>query len=179
MKKFCISLFLLVIILLTVACGADTATTKSQEYLRIHIRANSNEEEDQRIKYAVKDAVVNYLTPVVADCQTKAEAVEKINSKEKDIKYIVDEILLKNGFGYSSTVSVLNEEFPTRIYDEVTLEGGYYDALIIGLGSAEGDNWWCVVYPPLCFTYTKNVKYKSKILEIISRFKEKTATKGV
>ncbi|MBO4323256.1 MAG: stage II sporulation protein R [Clostridia bacterium] len=173
MKKFCISLFLIVIILLTVACGFESGEREESEYLRIHIRANSNGDEDQRIKYAVRDAVINYLTPIVADCRSKSEATEKINSKEKDIKYIADEILLKGGFKYSSTVAVLNEEFPTRIYEEVTLEGGYYDALIIGLGAAKGDNWWCVVYPPLCFTSGENVKYKSKILEIISEFKSR------
>ena len=99
--------------------------------------------------------------------------MEKICSKEKDIKYIADEILLAGGFKYSSTVTVLNEEFPTRVYEGITLGGGYYDALIIGLGSAKGDNWWCVVYPPLCFTSGENVRYKSKILEIISEFKSK------
>ena len=177
MKKFCISLFLIFIIVLTVACGTESGKGNETEYLRIHIRANSNEEKDQRIKYAVKDAVVNFLTPIVADCLSKNEATDKINSKEKEIKYIVDGILSDGGFEYSSTVSVLNEKFPTRVYDEITLECGYYDALIIGLGSAEGDNWWCVVYPPLCFTNTENIKYKSKILEIIENLKNKNGGK--
>ena len=174
MKKFCISLFLIVIILLTVACGEEERY-ENTEYLRIHIRANSNEERDQNIKYAVRDAVVAYLTPIVANCQSKAEAAEKINSKEKDIKYIADGVLRSGGYEYSSTVTATREEFPTRIYDGVTLESGYYDALIIGLGSARGDNWWCVVYPPLCFTACENVRYKSKILEIIDKFKKRGA----
>ena len=176
MKKICISLFLIVIILLTVACGENERYANT-EYLRIHIRANSDSDADQNIKYAVRDAVVGYLTPIVADCHSKSEATEKINAKEKDIKYIADGILLAGGFEYSSTVAVLNEKFPTRVYDEITLECGYYDALIIGLGSAEGDNWWCVVYPPLCFTNTENIKYKSKILEIIENVKNKNGGK--
>ena len=80
--------------------------------------------------------------------------------------------MLKNaGFNYHSKVAVRNELFPTRVYGDFTLEEGFYDALIVELGEAKGDNWWCVVYPPLCFTGTENIKYKSKILEIINSFK--------
>ena len=63
-----------------------------------------------------------------------------------------------------------NEYFPTRAYDDLVLENGYYDALIIELGSGKGDNWWCVVYPPLCFAdCTQKIEYKSKFLEIINK----------
>ncbi len=179
MKKFCISLMIIVIILLSVACGQDSKTKESTEYLRIHIRANSNSEEDQNVKYAVKEAVVNYLTPIVADCKTKSEATEKISLRSDDIRYIADEILKANGFEYSSLVKVCSEEFPTRVYEDLTLEKGYYDALIIGLGKAEGDNWWCVVYPPLCFTSGGNVKYRSKILEIIAEFKQRMQSEDI
>ena len=171
MKKACITLGLIFIIILTVACSAGTGRVENEEYLRVHIRANSNSADDQRIKYLVRDAVVNYLTPVVADCQTKSEATEKISLKKRDLEYIADEVLKSGGFGYSSTVSVRNEQFPTRVYEDLTLEGGYYDALIIELGNAEGDNWWCVVYPPLCFTSGENIKYRSKIKQIIEEFK--------
>ncbi len=173
MKKFCITSFLIVIIVLTAACGQGSGTVEKTEYLRIHIRANSNEYEDQNVKYAVKEAVVNYLTPIVADCSDKSEATEKLIGKKAEIKFIADGVLLSYGFGYSSSISVRNEEFPTRVYDDVTLSEGYYDALIIELGSGKGDNWWCVVYPPLCFTSAKDVKYKSKISEIIAAFKKK------
>ena len=77
-------------------------------------------------------------------------------------------------FNYSAKASVKKEKFPTRVYQGVQLESGIYDALIIELGSGKGDNWWCVVYPPLCFT-GENVKYsyKSKILQIIRSFYDK------
>ncbi len=173
MKKFCITLTLIVIIVLTVACGQDSKTKENTEYLRIHIRANSNSEEDQNVKYVVKEAVVNYLTPIVADCKTKSEATDNISLKSSEIEYIADNILRANGFKYSSEVKVCCEEFPTRVYEDLTLESGYYDAVIIELGKAEGDNWWCVVYPPLCFTSGGNIKYRSKIMEIIAEFKKK------
>lgn len=77
-------------------------------------------------------------------------------------------------FSYRSKASVREEEFPTRVYEDLTLDAGYYDALILELGSGKGDNWWCVVYPPLCFTGGEcGYVYKSKILEIIESFKKK------
>ena len=81
---------------------------------------------------------------------------------------LANQVLAKNGFNYKATVAVRNEEFPTRVYEDLTLESGYYDALIVELGRAKGDNWWCVVYPPMCFTGNESgIIYKSKILEII------------
>ena len=164
MKKFCISLVLIIIIILTTACAEGSGKIDKSEYLRIHIRANSNLESDQIVKYAVKDAVVAYLTPIVSECPTKEDAVKKIGEVKPTIKFLCDSVLKDNGKNYYSAIEVRNEEFPTRIYEGLTLESGYYDALIVELGEAKGDNWWCVVYPPFCFTDVKEVKYRSKII---------------
>ena len=142
----------------------------AEAYLRVHIRADSNEAEAQAVKYQVRDAVVAYLTPIVASCETKAEAMEKIEKSLGGIERTATGVLRKNGFSYGARASVRREEFPTRVYDGVTLDAGVYDALILELGSGKGDNWWCVVYPPLCFTGAQNVVYKSKIAEIIKNF---------
>ena len=69
---------------------------------------------------------------------------------------------------------IRNEKFPTRVYGDLTLESGYYDAVIVELGKAEGANWWCVVYPPLCFSSGENIEYRSKIADIIAEWKSKT-----
>ena len=87
---------------------------------------------------------------------------------ESAVKRLIDGFLIKKGFNYRSRVEIRNEKFPTRVYEDLTLEAGYYDALIIELGEGKGDNWWCVVYPPLCFTGGENVKYRSKIYELIN-----------
>ena len=85
-------------------------------------------------------------------------------------------ILKSNGFNYLSNVKIANEEFPLRVYENITLKEGYYDAVIVELGKAEGDNWWCVMYPPLCFYgETENVKYKFKLKEIIDAFFNKNS----
>lgn len=148
-------------------------TNNSYEYdcLRIHIRANSNKEVDQSIKYEIKDMLVEFLTPIFEDVKSKDEAIEKV----EDVKYIIeskcDQFLKERGFDYKSNIKVNNEYFPTRTYVNTTLESGYYDAVIVELGEANGDNWWCVMYPPLCFVNKNDtdmqIKFKSKILEWI------------
>lgn len=180
MKKLCITFLLLFIIFSTVGCSFSQYQDNSKEkteYLRIHVRANSNSEEDQKIKYCIKDEIVSYLTPFIAQCHTKSDAVAVITAKKQTLEYIIDEILKRNGLDYSSRISIKNEKFPTRVYSDLTLESGYYDAVIVELGDAKGDNWWCVVYPPLCFTGGENVKYSSLILQIIEEFKEKFGLK--
>ena len=149
----------------------DEGAKADNDYLRIHVRANSNSETDQAVKYRVRDAVVEFLTPTVAECETKAEAMAAVKRQLPAISAVADEVLRENGFSYGARASLRQEEFPTRVYENATLDAGMYDALIVELGTGTGDNWWCVVYPPLCFTAGNgNIVYKSKILEIIHRF---------
>ena len=175
MKNFCISFTLFLIIILSAVAVVLTNESKAHtEYLRIHIRADSNEETAQAVKYKVKDAVVEFITPLIVDCNDKVKAEKTLTDNIAGIKAVADKVLYEQGFDYNATVKINSEKFPTRNYGEFTLEEGYYDALIIELGSGKGDNWWCVVYPPLCFTGTgANYVYKSKILEIIRNFSDK------
>ena len=148
--------------------GSAEANT---DYLRIHVRANSNSQVDQSIKYIVKDEVVRFITPYAAQCTDKDRAVKVISQILPEIEEVCDRVLKEHGFSYKSRASVRAEQFPTRVYGDLTLESGIYDALIIELGSGTGDNWWCVIYPPLCFTSgTADVKYRSAIMDIINKF---------
>ena len=174
MKRICISFFIVAIIILSVIGLNLQKTQPSEEYLRIHIRAESNQKEDQAVKYLVKDRVVEYLTPYIAECDSKNKAEKLLTEQLDEIKEVCDRVLEENGFNYTSTVKLKNEEFPTRSYGELQLEKGFYKALIIELGSASGDNWWCVVYPPLCFVGNgENYVYRSKIKDIIDAFYNK------
>lgn len=149
-------------------------SSNTYEYLRIHIRANSNSEIDQNVKYEVKSLAVEYLTPFIAECDTKQDAEKVLQQNKEILENKIDLLLYKKGFNYNSNIAIRNEKFPTRVYEDFTLEEGFYDAVVIELGKAEGDNWWCVVYPPLCFTGNENnMVYKSKIFEIIQNFKNK------
>ncbi len=145
------------------------------DYLRVHIRANSNQEVDQNIKYIIKDEVVNFITPYLIDCDTKQKSIDTINGLLPEIENVCNNILLNNGFTYLSRARIDEEKFPTRSYENVTLEAGLYDALIIELGSGKGDNWWCIVYPPLCFvnkteTNAHNIQYQSYLIKIIEKY---------
>ena len=148
---------------------------KKYDYLRVHIRANSNSSIDQDIKYIIKDEVVNFVSPYLIDCDTKQKSIDTINSLLANIENLCDNILLQNGFTYKSRARIDEEKFPTRSYENVTLESGAYDALIIELGSGKGDNWWCIVYPPLCFvnkseTNEQNIQYQSYLIKIIEKY---------
>lgn len=147
-----------------------TEVSQETQYLRIHIRANSNSNEDQSVKYKVKDEIVEALIPLLADVESFDEAKSIVSQNFDYIEKVANKTLLDNGFFYTSSASIKNEYFPTRSYDEITLEEGYYDALILNLGSGDGDNWWCIVFPAFCFTQTKkidNIEYISRIWEII------------
>ncbi len=182
MKNFCISLLVCIIISLTAVAVLlpenNTAATHT-EYLRIHIRANSNDTAEQQVKYKVKDEIVEFLTPYLADCDTKQKAESLLRDKLDEIEKVADSVLERNGYTYTATARVTGENFPTRVYGDLTLDGGYYDALIVELGSGQGDNWWCVVYPPLCFVGNgEGYVYRSKLYRIINEFFDKTGGKN-
>ena len=167
---FCITFLSFLIILLAII-GFETPQKEQTQYLRIHVRANSNLEIDQDVKIKVKNELVSYLTPVLSQCKTKENAERELNLRLEKIQAIADSTLKEQGFSYKSQVKINNELFPTREYQGLVLNAGFYDALIVELGEAKGDNWWCVVYPPLCFVgQGTGYQYKSKLLEIIRQF---------
>ncbi|MBE7088649.1 MAG: hypothetical protein E7370_03950 [Clostridiales bacterium] len=175
MKNFCITFFVLFILILTVVFGVNLQLDReygaTNDYLRIHVRANSNSEADQSIKYIVKDEVVKFITPYAAKCVDKATAMQVIGSILEQIEDACDNVLQRHGFFYKTRAKLCQEKFPTRVYGDLTLAEGVYDALILELGEGVGDNWWCVIYPPLCFTYAdSSVEYQSLIYEIIQNF---------
>lgn len=166
MKKYILLLFVPIIVLFS---GCSMSLSDNKSYLRIHIRANSNSEEDQNIKYKVRDLIVTYITPKVENMTSKDQVIDLLNNENHSMTLIVNEFLKENDFDYGCNISINNEFFPTRTYEDLTLDADYYDALIINLGSGTGNNWWCVVYPPLCFKGEGKVVYKSKIKEIIEK----------
>ena len=174
MKKIIIGVILL--IALTAIIVALPDGNANADFLRIHIRADSNSTADQTVKYAVKSAVVDYLTPYLADAHSKSEAMKVVKARLKGVEEVCDGVLAANGFPYRSRARLCEEEFPDRTYGDLTLEQGVYDALIIELGSGSGNNWWCVVYPPLSFVNgesdgTNKITYKSKLMEIINEWR--------
>lgn len=171
-----IAIVAIVITFLAIVFCVPTQT--NADFLRIHIRADSNDTDHQQVKYLVKNAVVDYLAPYLTNATTKQKAMQIVTQQLANLKNVCDKVLSDNGFSYQSTVKLCQETFPDRTYDGITLPQGVYDALIIELGSGQGNNWWCVVYPPLCFVGgesngTNVITFKSKLLEIIQNWKSK------
>lgn len=171
MKKIFVVLFVFVCLFSVVGCDKVKG---DGEVVRIHIRANSNSESDQGIKLVVRDSIINYITPLIADCKNSSEVKNVLEDNIVNINQIADDKLIENGFDYVANSKVTNEYFPSRSYNGEIFEPDYYDALIVNLGTGKGDNWWCVAYPPLCFVGNDNgsgnIEYRSKLVELINKF---------
>ena len=117
---------------------------------RLHITANSDSVRDQRIKYALRDHIIDDLGAIFASCNDKNGAKALA---ERDLPYIelrANEFLEEQGCGYTAVCEVCEDEFPTRVYADCTLPSGRYDTLRIVIGEGQGKNWWCVLYPSVC-----------------------------
>lgn len=121
------------------------------ELIRFHVRANSNTCEDQTLKLKVRDAVIDYLEPLLADSGSVEQSKRIIAGNTGNIITVAQHVISDNGMNYTVNAYFTTEHFPTRKYGAVTLPAGVYDAYRIDIGNAEGYNWWCVLYPPLCF----------------------------
>ncbi len=121
--------------------------------IRLHVIAASDSEEDQNLKLTVRDAILDSVTAYTEECNDKAQAEDVILSHIDDIKSQAEQALRENGSSLSVSVVLGEESYPTREYDGVRLPAGEYTSLRVMLGEAEGKNWWCVLFPPLCKDY--------------------------
>ena len=128
--------------------------TLNENLIRLHVVANSDSSEDQETKIMVRDAVVEYLQPIMEQFPTKEQAMGFIRENLSALEDIANDILAKIGAKETAVVSLEPEAFGTREYDTFTLPAGVYDALRIEIGAADGKNWWCVVFPSLCLPAT-------------------------
>lgn len=119
--------------------------------MRFHVRANSDTEEDQELKMAVKEDVVALLKPLLEDCKDVKESKNVIVENLQNIYTTAVNTITEQGYDYGVKVYVTEEEFPAKTYGELTFPEGKYQALRVDIGEAKGQNWWCVMFPPLCF----------------------------
>ncbi|KIL38152.1 hypothetical protein SD70_28115 [Gordoniibacillus kamchatkensis] len=122
-----------------------------QDAIRLRILANSDTAADQWIKHRIRDAIVEEMQNWVAEPQTVDEARAAIDSHLPELRDLADGLLAKYGYPYRSTVELGVVPFPTKMYGDKVYPAGNYEALRVSLGKAEGQNWWCVLFPPLCF----------------------------
>jgi len=156
------------------ASGMARTINADTDFLRLHIKANSNDRIDQDIKYLVKQRIVAEMTPILEGVTSHMEVIERLENEITNIEYIANTVIIENGKTYTARAMVQSAEFPTRSYASgngmMTVGEGVFEALVLELGEARGDNWWCVVYPPLCFrddieTAKSNVNFRFKLLE--------------
>ncbi len=121
-----------------------------QEVLRLHIPANSDSEYDQQVKLRLRDFVLEKFGTQLSGCSSRSEAAEEVRKLLPEIEKSCCEFLSQQGAGYGAHAELTEMYFTTREYENVTLPAGNYLALRLTLGSGEGHNWWCVMFPPLC-----------------------------
>ena len=152
-KKLCILLFLLLVY--TFICVQSyvsaVSTNLSSAVFRLHVLANSDSDEDQSLKIKVRDGLLNYMNGICANCSTKEEAISLATAHESDFQQIAEKIINDNGYNYPVKININNFYFPTKNYGDISLPAGFYDALRVEIGEAKGRNWWCVMFPSLCF----------------------------
>lgn len=161
--------------------------SSEKQLIRLHVLANSDSEQDQAVKLKVRDAVVEYMAPYLSDV-TDASAARGIVLSHKDtLLNIAKQVLAANGANYPVQLEIGYFDFPIKSYGNLTLPAGKYEAVRILLGNAEGKNWWCVLFPPLCFidvtnaaavpvgssdnkgtSQTADIEFRWKIAELLS-----------
>ena len=198
-KLFLLSLLtaLLITITLSITSFADTCEEIRNDTLRLHVLANSNSDEDQKLKLKVRDALLKTGCEIFDGSATKEKAEEKLNKDKEKLIKTAKEVIDENGFNYDVDITLTEEFFTTRTYRDVTLPAGKYMAVRVLIGESSGKNWWCVMFPPLCIPAAEkdidlfysdeevrlvesNPKYEMrfKIVEIYETIKNKISVHG-
>ena len=162
----------------------------SNEVFRLHILANSDSEEDQSLKLRVRDSLLRYTDRLFSEVENSDEAERIARDNLESLRAVAQREVYANGYDYKVKAEVVNMYFNTRYYERYTMPAGMYDALRITIGSGEGHNWWCVMYPSICISsavetdkrvediFSQNqqeivkgneFKYKFKVVEIFEK----------
>ena len=152
-KIFILLIFLLCLYIFISAYSYVTlvANDLQESVFRLHVIANSDSKEDQNLKYEVRDNLIQYMNSICNNVSSKEDAIETVSNHLNDFTNIANKTIQENGFSYDANVEIGNFNFPTKSYADISFPSGYYDALKVKIGKAEGQNWWCVLYPALCF----------------------------
>ena len=155
-SKIGISITLILLLFLYTTINAISyveavSTDISDSVFRLHVIANSDSNEDQSLKYKVRDNLLKYMNNICSNCSSKQEAINLVTEHQEEFKQVALDTIKKEGYSYNVKINIGNFEFPTKQYGDISLPAGYYDALRVEIGEAKGRNWWCVMFPSLCF----------------------------
>ena len=152
-KKLLICTFLILAVALF--AGLFPVHGESEIYdtvVRLHVLANSDSEEDQNLKLKVRDRIIELVTPAVEDCRSQSEAIAAIGSIMDDLELAAQDVVESEGYDYDVSILIGEEYYPTRTYETCAFPEGKYVSLRVCIGEAEGQNWWCCLFPPLCLS---------------------------
>jgi stage II sporulation protein R len=149
--------------------------------IRLHVLANSDSKEDQALKLKVRDKVIAYLAPLLGAAEDTRAARSIVAGQRENLIQVAKQEILANGANYAVNIQLGTFDFPVKTYGDLVLPAGKYEAVRVLIGEAQGSNWWCVLFPPLCFiditnaTATKSsqetnrqVEFRSKLVELLS-----------
>lgn len=202
LSKICLIILLFVLFaFITINSYATSVFNEiSQNVFRLHILANSDSKEDQELKLKVRDNIIEYLKYLNPEPKNKSEIISLVEDNIDKLKKISMETIKENGYDYKVKIEIGNFYFPTKYYGNISLPAGNYDAIRIKIGEAKGQNWWCSLFPSLCFTdvsngkidrhannnlkenlgneeyeiitnNSKNIKFKFKLIEMFNKLK--------
>lgn len=123
----------------------------AEKIIRFHVLANSDTEEDQKLKLEVRDAIGAFMQPRLSNVTDIENSRQIVRESIPDIEQKAEEVITENGYTYTVSATLSNIDFPEKTYGPYTFQAGNYEALEIVIGKGEGHNWWCVMYPNLCF----------------------------
>lgn len=126
----------------------------AEKILRFHVLANSDSEKDQNLKLKVRDAIGNYLAPILEETDNLQETKAIVQEQIPEIEAVAQECITNEGYDYFVEAELKNVDFPVKTYGDYTFPAGEYEALEVYIGEAKGQNWWCVLYPNMCFQGT-------------------------
>ncbi len=157
-KRFLIIFLLFIVyILLSVFSYSNAVSADiSNSVFRLHVIANSNSNEDQNLKYLVRDELIKYMNSICENIYSKEDAIKIANENKDEFYNIAKKVINDKGFNYDVNIDIGNFSFPTKTYGDISLPSGFYDALKVEIGSSSGKNWWCVMFPSLCFVDISN-----------------------
>lgn len=150
--------------LLTMTGFSGQCEAIENRVFRFHVLANSDSAEDQALKLKVRDRVLEYSEDLFQTAQTREDAENLAADHLQELRQIAQNEVYRQGYDYPVKAEITNMFFNTREYETVTLPAGYYDALRITIGEAEGHNWWCVMFPPMCLPAAEESQELSDVL---------------
>lgn len=173
MKKTILIIIIIFLVYYVLGAKAEEVLKIPDDAIRFRVIANSNTTHDQNIKYKVRDEVQSYMSTILQNIDSIEVSRQIIANNLDEIDSKIDEVLTKEKYNLPYKINFGLNYFPTKEYKGLTYNEGYYESLVITLGKGEGDNWWCVLFPPLCLLEAEEgteVEYTSFVKEMLDKY---------